>query len=245
MREEAARRQVPIVALAVGVPGILDPETGAARDAPYVDWEDFPVVDRLAARSTSRSSSTTTSTLPRWPTPGAATGGASDDFVTFSVGTGTGAAIVSNGRLLKGRHNAAGEIGNLIVRRELLGRRSSRVSARSSRTHPVPASPGAPGSASTSVADPALEGAEITPEAVLSRGRRRRDRPGRRVRDLLDDLAMAIVALICTSIPIASSSRVASGDSLEPYLGGSWRGSQPSVPAMPASSSRTWSATRP
>ena len=49
MRDEARRRGVPVEALAVGVPGILDPQDGVARDAPYLVWDGFPVVDRLAA----------------------------------------------------------------------------------------------------------------------------------------------------------------------------------------------------
>jgi glucokinase len=49
---------------------------------------------------------------------GAARGHA--DFVVLSLGTGIGGAIVADGRLLKGHRSGAGEIGFLVLSRELL-----------------------------------------------------------------------------------------------------------------------------
>jgi glucokinase len=41
-------------------------------------------------------------------------------FVTLSLGTGIGAAVVVGGELLRGRHNAAGEVGYLVTDRSQL-----------------------------------------------------------------------------------------------------------------------------
>ena len=40
------------------------------------------------------------------------------DFVVLSLGTGIGAAIVVDGRLLKGRNSGAGEVGYMVLDRE-------------------------------------------------------------------------------------------------------------------------------
>jgi glucokinase len=122
MQREAQRRRVPVVALAVGVPGILDPQDGIARDAPYLVWDGFPVVDRLGAAIGIPFVVDNDVNLAALAHAWRGDGRRSDHFVTLSVGTGTGAAVVTDGRLLQGRHNAAGELGYLVVRRELLGR---------------------------------------------------------------------------------------------------------------------------
>ena len=43
------------------------------------------------------------------------------DFVVLSLGTGIGAAVVVDGRLLKGRNSGAGEVGYMVLDRDLLG----------------------------------------------------------------------------------------------------------------------------
>jgi hypothetical protein len=44
-----------------------------------------------------------------------------NNFVFLALGTGVGAGIVVNGRLHRGFHDAAGELGNLVIGREFLG----------------------------------------------------------------------------------------------------------------------------
>src|SRR3954470_24080051 len=122
IQAEADRREVPVVALAVGVPGIVDPDSGTVRDAPYVDWQDFPVVDRLTDVVDVPFVVDNDVNLAALAHAWRGDGRLVRDFVTLSVGTGTGAAIVSGGRLLQGAHNVAGEVAYLVVRREMLGR---------------------------------------------------------------------------------------------------------------------------
>src|SRR6185312_16948159 len=219
MRHEAARLDVPVVAMAIGVPGILDPETGAARDAPYVDWDDFPVVARLAQTIDIPFVVDNDVNLAALAHAWRGDGRLVDDFVTFSVGTGTGAAIVSDGRLLKGRHNAAGELGNLVVRRELLSRP---ITAGLGAFESTASGPGLAARATELIGagrPSSLADAAITPEAVLAAAAAGDETALRAVRELLDDLAMAIVALICVVDPDRVILEGGIGRSLEPYLG--------------------------
>jgi glucokinase len=233
MTEEARRRAVPVVALAVGVPGILDPETGIARDAPYVGWEGFPVVERLAEAVDVPFVVDNDVNLAALAHAWRGDGRQVDDFVTFSIGTGTGAAIVSSGRLLTGRHNAAGELGNLVVRREHLGRP---MTAGLGAFESTASGPGIAGRARELVAEgraTTMAGAEITPEAVLAAAAAGDEVARGVVEVLLDELAMAIVALVCTVDPEVVILEGGVGRSLGNDLEALVARIQPSVPAMP------------
>jgi glucokinase len=106
-----------VVGMGIGVPGLVDTE-GVLRFAPNL----------LGASGTSVRTGLETLLAGRWPIAvdndatcamagerafGAAAG--SDDALLVTVGTGIGGGIVSGGRLVRGAHNFAGEIGHLIV----------------------------------------------------------------------------------------------------------------------------------
>ena len=234
MQREAQRREVPVIALAVGVPGILDPQDGVARDAPYLVWDSFPVVDRLAAAIEIPFVVDNDVNLAALAHAWRGDGRRIDHFVTLSVGTGTGAAIVSDGRLLQGRHNAAGEVGYMVVRRELLGRP---ITAGLGAFEAFASGPGVAARARTLVADGGqpsiLTDGEITPEAVLAAAGNG-DVVGRAVvAELLDDLAMAIVAIAATVDPELVILEGGVGRSLGPYLDPLVTRIAPSLPAPP------------
>ncbi len=115
LRAEAKRQQVPVAAVAVGVPAILDPDSGLGVGGPNVEWDGFEVVGSLAARLeipfVVENDVNLAALAHAWRGEGRRVG----DFVTFYIGTGVGGAVVANGRLVKGRHNAGGEVGYLVV----------------------------------------------------------------------------------------------------------------------------------
>jgi predicted NBD/HSP70 family sugar kinase len=233
MLGEALRRGMPVVAVAIGVPGILDPESGLARDAPYVGWDDFPVVERLAGALEVPFVVDNDVNLAALAHAWRGDGRRIDNFVTLSVGTGTGAAIVSGGRLLQGHHNGAGEVGYLVVRRELLGRPiTAGLGAFESRA----SGPGIAARARELISSgctSSLAPDEITPEGVLSAAAEG-DRLARSVVDeLVDDLAMAIVALVSTVDPELIILDGGVGRSLGPYLQALVARVEPSVPSPP------------
>jgi glucokinase len=107
LREAAAQEDLPVQAVSVGIPAVINPDTGLVDAGPNVDWHGFDLVENdvnLAGLGEA------------WRGAGVGTG----SFVTLSLGTGIGAAIVLDGNLVRGRHNAAGEIGFLVTSRSQL-----------------------------------------------------------------------------------------------------------------------------
>jgi predicted NBD/HSP70 family sugar kinase len=233
MRGEADRREVPVVALAVGVPGILDPQLGLARDAPHVGWDDFPVVDRLSGAVTIPFVVDNDVNLAALAHAWRGDGRRVDHFVTLSVGTGTGAAIVSDGRLLQGRNNGAGEVGYLVVRRELLGRP---ITDGLGAFESFASGPGIAARARellASAPESRLAAGEVTPEAVLAASGAGDSMARQVVDELLDDLAVAIIALASTVDPELVILEGGLGRSLGPYLERLIARIAPSLPSPP------------
>jgi predicted NBD/HSP70 family sugar kinase len=233
MRGEADRREVPVVALAVGVPGILDPQRGLARDAPHVGWDDFPVVDRLSGAVTIPFVVDNDVNLAALAHAWRGDGRRVDHFVTLSVGTGTGAAIVSDGRLLQGRNNGAGEVGYLVVRRELLGRP---ITDGLGAFESFASGPGIAARARellASAPESRLAAGEVTPEAVLAASGAGDSMARQVVDELLDDLAVAIIALASTVDPELVILEGGLGRSLGPYLERLIARIAPSLPSPP------------
>lgn len=110
--EDARASDATIVGFGIGVPAVIDPQTGRAGRAPHTGWDGFDVAAILSDLP-----------APWWVdndvnlaalgegAVGQARGVA--DYAVVAIGTGLGGAIVSGGRLLRGRHGAAGELGEL------------------------------------------------------------------------------------------------------------------------------------
>ncbi|WP_232664823.1 ROK family transcriptional regulator [Pseudonocardia sp. TRM90224] len=119
----AAERELAPQALAVGVPAVIDPRTSLATRGPNVGWEGFDIVGKLGELVDVEFAVENDVNLAARgeASRGAAKGVA--NFAVLSVGTGLGSAIVSDGQLVRGGHNAAGEIGTLVTGFEQLGER--------------------------------------------------------------------------------------------------------------------------
>ena len=106
---------------AVGVcaPGPLDPVRGLVLDAPNIaGWIDVPLVERLQAELGARvrlENDANAAALAEWLL-GAGRGTRNMVFVTMS--TGVGAGLILDGRLYRGSHFLAGELGHAPIRRE-------------------------------------------------------------------------------------------------------------------------------
>ena len=122
LRAEARRRGLPVLGGAVGVPAILDADTGVAVSGPNVQWQDFAIVPRLAADVDVPVIVENDVNLAALAHAWRGDGRRVDDFVTISIGTGIGAAVVANGRLVKGHRNGAGEIGYVTLSADRLAR---------------------------------------------------------------------------------------------------------------------------
>jgi glucokinase len=121
LRSAATERGLHVDAVAVGIPAILDPDTGMAVGGPAVDWQEFEIVGRLKKSLDIPFLVENDANLAALAHAWRGDGRGLRDFVTVVMGAGIGAAVVANGRLIKGRHNAAGELGYLLTSREQLG----------------------------------------------------------------------------------------------------------------------------
>src|SRR5262245_33519446 len=94
----------------VGVPGVVDAETGRIHMTSVVGLEGMPfaleVEQVLGLRTTVENDINLAALGERWL--GVARG--VEDFVFLSIGTGLGAGVVLHGELHRGRHGAAGEV---------------------------------------------------------------------------------------------------------------------------------------
>ncbi|MGG5259044.1 ROK family protein [Phycicoccus avicenniae] len=102
----------PVLGIGIGTPGLVGPG-GTVRTAPNLGWTDVPLRDLVAGATgvpvlvTNDSDAATQAELSASP--------GSQDLVLVQVGRGVGCGVVSGGRLVRGAHHAAGEIGHVTV----------------------------------------------------------------------------------------------------------------------------------
>ena len=122
--ERAGRRPEDLRAVGVAVPGHVAIEAGRVITAGNLSgWSDVPLRDILVRKLG----------VPVWVDQDANAaalgerwrGGAKEmhNFVFLALGTGVGAGLMINGRLRRGFHHAAGEVGNFVMGRRFLGQR--------------------------------------------------------------------------------------------------------------------------
>jgi glucokinase len=110
-----------IVALGCAVPGIVDTGTGTVVDAANLEgWRDIPFKEQLYRRFTvpcAIENDVNAAALAEYLF---GAGHGCESLVFMTVSTGVAAGIVVSGRLLRGAHNAAGEIAYIIPEKLLL-----------------------------------------------------------------------------------------------------------------------------
>jgi predicted NBD/HSP70 family sugar kinase len=110
-----AGQGLTVAGAAVALPGLLDRENGAVRHAPNLGWTDVPVTGApglataLPAEYDNEANLAALGEL--WFGDGARFG----DFVHVSGEIGIGAGIVVDGRVFRGAHGFAGELGHLVA----------------------------------------------------------------------------------------------------------------------------------
>lgn len=114
---------LPVRGIGIGVPGVVQPNTGIVSIAPALDWKDFPLKSQLEARYAYPIAIDNDVNL-------AALGemwfGSHEDeknLILLTIGTGIGAGIIINGAVFGGAHNMAGEVGYFLPDRSHLGQK--------------------------------------------------------------------------------------------------------------------------
>ena len=117
--EEAVRlaegRAGDLQAVGIGVPGRVDPQTGVVRSAVNLGWREMPVGEALSKRLGAPcilENDVRTAALGVQRYFGKK---APKDMVYISVGTGIAAGLILDGKVYRGSHGLAGEIGHMVI----------------------------------------------------------------------------------------------------------------------------------
>src|SRR6185437_6480265 len=110
LKARAAELAWPVRAIVVGIPALIDPATGLATAGPNVDWQGYDLIGALAESLAEPFEVDNDVNLGALGQAWRGAGRGISSFVLMSLGTGIGGALVIDGHLIRGRHNAAGEL---------------------------------------------------------------------------------------------------------------------------------------
>lgn len=113
--KSAGARADDVAAIGVGVPGRVDPLTGAVTLAVNLGWSDLPLGAQLEARFGRPCVVENDVRAAAFGLHRRRVVGEFDDLAYLAVGTGVSAGVVLHGRLHRGPRGLAGEIGHVIV----------------------------------------------------------------------------------------------------------------------------------
>jgi predicted NBD/HSP70 family sugar kinase len=114
--QQAATR--PILGIAIGTPGLVDPWNGVIRQAVNPGWVDLPLKQLLEARYETAVQIANDSQAAALAEYTFGTARDSSHLVVVKVGRGIGGGIVLHGEPFYGDGFAAGEVGHVVVERE-------------------------------------------------------------------------------------------------------------------------------
>lgn len=119
----AQSTNLPVRGIGIGVPGVVQPDTGIVSIAPALDWKDFPLKDRLLQRYSYPIAVENDVNLAALGEMWFGAYGDETNLVLLTIGTGIGAGIIINGTVYSGSQNMAGEVGYFLPDRSYLGQR--------------------------------------------------------------------------------------------------------------------------
>ncbi|HET9838617.1 MAG TPA: ROK family protein [Candidatus Angelobacter sp.] len=110
------RSGAEMAGIGIGVPGIIEMQTGTVRQSPNLpDWRDYPVRDEIERRLRTtvilENDANAAALGEKWMGAGAAV----DDMCMLTLGTGVGGGIVLKGQVWHGMTGMAGELGHINV----------------------------------------------------------------------------------------------------------------------------------
>jgi glucokinase len=115
VRLAEAVRTPAVRAVGVGAAGLVAWPSGVIRFAPNNAWREFPVRDRLARALGLPCVVDNDAAAAAWAEHRFGAGRGATGLLAVTVGTGIGGGIIAGGRLFRGAHGFAAEIGHVIV----------------------------------------------------------------------------------------------------------------------------------
>jgi len=106
---------VPVAGLGLGITGMVDHKAGVWQYSPHFDVENLPVGDILQERLNLPVRVENDARAMAWGEHYFGVGRGVQNLAFIRVGVGIGAGIIIGGRLYRGAHGGAGEIGHTIV----------------------------------------------------------------------------------------------------------------------------------
>jgi glucokinase len=110
LEARATELAMPVRAAVVGIPALIDPASGLATAGPKVHWQGLDLLGILREHLTLPFEVDNDVNLGALGQAWRGAGRGAHSFVLISLGTGIGGAVVIDGHLIRGRHNAAGEV---------------------------------------------------------------------------------------------------------------------------------------
>jgi glucokinase len=104
-----------VVAIGVGMAGLVDVRSGVLLSAPNLVWRNLSVSEGLGMKFELPVTVDNDATAAAWAESRLGASRGYEDSLFVGVGTGIGGGIVAGGALLRGAHGLAGEIGHIIV----------------------------------------------------------------------------------------------------------------------------------
>ena len=104
-----------VTAIGIGIAGLVDVPGGVLLSAPNMAWRDLALATPVGALFGRPVTVDNDATAAAWGESRLGSSRGHDDSLFVGVGTGIGGGIVAGGRLVRGAHGLAGEIGHVIV----------------------------------------------------------------------------------------------------------------------------------
>jgi glucokinase len=115
LAELASRDGIPVSALGVAVPGLVDEKTGVVHRSPNIKLREFGLGQYLQDRLKIPVFLVHDASAGALAEYSAGAGRSVSDLLLVVMGVGVGSAVVSDGRVVRGAHGAAGEIGHISI----------------------------------------------------------------------------------------------------------------------------------
>jgi glucokinase len=104
-----------VLAIGVGAAGLVDASEGVLRFAPNLAWRDLPIAQRMREALGLPCQLDNDASMAAYGEFRFGAGRGYRHLLLVTVGTGIGGGIVADGRLFRGAHGFAAEIGHIIV----------------------------------------------------------------------------------------------------------------------------------
>jgi glucokinase len=121
LSNSSSRTNLPLLGIAVGVPGVTHVRTGIVEWAPSLNWRDFPLKQRLAQRFNTPVFIENDVNLAVLGEQWFGTGKGVNNMILLAIGTGMGAGLIVDGAIYRGHSESAGEVGYMLSSKQALG----------------------------------------------------------------------------------------------------------------------------